>query len=573
MKHREGFEFAQSVIPERILRGMRTGEEVHEYLAARVSRRSVLKGLGLAGLAGLASPVLWSKPGRAAEPPRGVHLSYGTDPRREMNVSWFTQASVAKPVVDVGPTSAYGTVVEAESVTYLRPADYGGVITIQHHATIRGLEPDTSYHYRVRHQGAAAEDATFRTAPDRIEPFRFTAFGDHGIDPGTNHGRTQQGTPYSKVAVGAVAALQPRFHLVAGDISYATGVQDVWDTWCEDAQPSAAVTPWMVGLGNHEMEHGFGPQGYDPFRSRFRVPDNGLDWKPERTGTFYAFQHANVLMVVLDGNEAASESGYDENRGYLKGAQDRWLRSTLHTGRTNPTVDWIVVSFHNCMYCTDVLHGSDGGCRARWQAIFEEFEVDVVLNGHNHCYERSYPIRGADYTILAPTQPADPVGMGVTYLCVGGGGNLARAASTYPTAAVFDEEGGRQTESGDWRARRFDGHSLAVFDVDPGAAGGTTTLKLSAREFMGPGLGEVDALTLERPAKAIVAGRVGGGTATPAPKPGPVVGGVRNEKELPATGSAAATFAAGAAAAAAPATIARSLHEPGHADEQAPGDA
>ncbi len=557
---RDDYAYLRRRIPDRVLRGMHSSEEIHEYLSAKVSRRSVLKGIGLAGLAAAAGPILWSKPGWAAEPPRGIHLAYGSDPTRQMSVSWFTQANVAKPVVDAGPSAGYGLTVPAQSTTYPRAADYDGPMTIQHHATIEGLEPGKTYQYRVRHDGAQSENFSFTTATDKIEPFRFTAFGDQGIDPDTNAQRVTAGTKYSSVAVEAVAAMSGRFHVLAGDVSYASGVQDIWDTWAEDVQSSAAVTPWMVGLGNHEMEFGFGAQGYDPFRSRFRLPGNGVDWTPERTSTFYAFQHSNVLTIVLDGNEAASESGYTHNRGYWKGRQDVWLAATLKAGRANPSVDWIVVSFHNCMYCTDAVHGSDGGCRARWQKLFELYQVDVVLNGHNHTYERTYPIKGADHTTLVPMQPADPVAMGVTYLCVGGGGQAARAAPTYPQAFVFDESSTRQTETADWRAHRFDGHSLAVFDVDPGTPGGKTTLTLSTREFVSPARSEVDRLVLERPAKAILAGRVGGivPTVPPVAKPRvkPVV---KGRKELADTGIGVGSVAVGAAALGAAAAIARGL--------------
>lgn len=562
---RDGYESIREAIPERLLRGMRTADDVHEYLTRRVSRRSVLKGIGLGAAAAAAGPVLWSKPGFAAEPPRGVRVLYGDDGRTSVGISWFTDTPVAKPYAQIGPDKgAFGSTVPAITTTYTGPREIEQSISYQHHVTIEGLQPETAYRYRVGHAGATGEEFVFSTAPDRIQPFRFTSFGDHGTDPQGDAQRASWGTPFSPLAVQAIDALNPAFHVHNGDISYSCGGhQEAWDVWAESVQSRAARMPWMVTMGNHEMELGYGPNGYDPFRSRFRLPGNGVDWTEDRTSTFYAFQYSNVLVLMLDGNEAASEYGYHFNRGYLKGAQDRFIEATLKAGRADPTIDWIVASFHNCMYCTDAVHGSDGGCRERWQPLFERYRVDVVLNGHNHCYERTFPILGSQTTTLTPGQPVDPQAMGVTYVVAGGGGQLAapRSASTYPSSVLHNTAGEREIESGLWRATRIEGYSIAVFDVDPGSPGGTTTLTLTAREFSTDVNAEVDRIVLERPAKAAAAGRIGGLTpAKPPSKPPSNVGGVKTGRELPATGVGSGTLgglAAGAAAIGAAALLRR----------------
>jgi purple acid phosphatase-like protein/calcineurin-like phosphoesterase family protein len=533
----------QGRVPERLRKGMRTAEDYHEYFQSRVTRRQILKGIGLAGAAVAAGPILWQRPGFAAEPPSGIHLAYGTDPARQMNVSWFTKTNVKGAVLDVGDSPAYGLSIPADSLTYVNKVD--PPTSIQHHVSIPGLEAGKTYHYRVRHAGSASEDLTFTTAPDKIVPFRFTCFGDHGSDPGTDPGRASSGTAFSPRAVDAIVRADPAFHLHCGDIAYATGgPQRIWDVWHEEVQRQAALKPWMVTLGNHEMELGFGADAYDPFRSRFRLPSNGIDWSEQRTSTFYAMRHSNVLIVALDGNEAASEVGYQFNRGRLKGRQDAWLHATLKAARKDPLIDWIVVSFHNCMYCTDVLHGSDGGCRQRWQKIFEKYEVDLVLNGHNHCYERAYPIRGSEHHRLLPGEPIDPVTMGVTYVCAGGGGQLSlpRAGPTFPIAIVHNPQGEREFEVADWRAARFDTHSVAVLDVDPGTPGGKTTLTVSVREFVTPAGAEVDRFTFERPARAIAAPRVAGNTTKRPPRPP-----APRPDRLPATGVGLEHLVAGAA--------------------------
>jgi hypothetical protein len=217
---------------------------------------------------------------------------------------------------------------------------------------------------------------------------------------------------------------------------------------------------------------------------------------------FYAFRYSNVLVVALDGNDAALEGGYDDLNGWLGGAQDRWLERTLRAGRLDPRVDWIVAHFHHCMYCTDPTHGSDGGCRERWQPLFDRYRVDLVVNGHNHCYERTYPTRGDDWTEVLPGEPVDPETMGVTYVVTGSSGQIPRTASVYPES-IYHENGATTTrETGLWRAARYDTYHVTVIDVDPGAPGTNTTMRVWAQDFGG---NEVDSVTLERPARAVLA--------------------------------------------------------------------
>lgn len=493
--------FADSVDP-RIARGLRTADDWWEYAQSRVSRRRFLQGLGVAGAAVAAGPTLWTRTASANEPPRGLHLSFGDDPQTSMNISWFTASVPARVRVEFGETTQYGTSIDADTVTYANPVD--PPTTHQHHVSLVGLAPATTYHYRVYNGDQVTADRTFTTAPATPEKFTFTAFGDHGSDPGVNVSRASWGTAFSPVAVQRLAAVNPRFHVHAGDLSYSCGgPQSAWDAWLTQIDPVAGSIPWMATLGNHEMELGFGPQGYDGFRSRFRLPGNGIETREEWSSTYYAFRYSNVAVVALDGNEAASESGYDANQGYLNGVQDAWIDATLGALRADPKVDFIVVSFHNCMYCTDVVHGSDGGCRARWQPLFEKHQVDIVFNGHNHCYERTHPIKGTDFTA---TREVDPARHGVVYFCVGGGGQLtARSASSWPLGIIHDEGGQRGHENALWRASRFEGYSMAVVESDPGVPGGTARLTVRAHEFSTPLFKEVDSVTILRPARAVSA--------------------------------------------------------------------
>ena len=77
--------------------------------------------------------------------------------------------------------------------------------------------------------------------------------------------------------------------------------------------------------------------------------------------------------------------------------QTVWLEKTLAQARRDSSVDMIVVVMHQCAMSTSVPgNGSDLGIRQAWLPLFDKYEVDLVLSGHEHDYERTYPVRGYD---------------------------------------------------------------------------------------------------------------------------------------------------------------------------------
>jgi hypothetical protein len=467
--------------------------ECDEWLRGRVSRRTVLKG-ALAGAAtAVAGPILWQRPGLTAQPPAARHLAFGDDPRTTMTISWLTTGPVAGAVVDVGPTNSYGQTVPAAS------SSVPGTQTVYHHARVAGLSPNTAYHYRVRHAGAESPDERFRTAPAAPQPFTFTAFGDQGVSDS------------AVTTTARVAGLDPAFHFHVGDLCYAyilglgnplhpfefPGVlQPIaydaakWDSWLRLIEPASARAPWMTTVGNHEMEPGFGPLGYNGYLTRTSMPATG----PSRAPTVYAFRYGNVGLVALDGNDASAEIRF--NQGYTEGAQDRWLRATLKALRSDPEIDFIVVGFHNCAYCTNAVHASDGGIRNRWGAIFDRFAVDLVINGHNHCYERTHPIRdGRPTREVRPGGVVRPARDGTTYITAGGGGQAAYQAALYPASYVVLGPGLRVPELAPWSATRYLDISLIAVDVTPRDGTGTATMTVRALRATGS---LIERITLRR---------------------------------------------------------------------------
>jgi hypothetical protein len=494
-------------IPPRLARRMSMAEQ-HEYLRTKLSRRRTLVTAGavagglLTGCTGSGSPgaSASASPLRTVHgsvvAPFGRHLAFGADPRTRMRISWQVPLAVRKPYVRIGTRpDDLSRRIEAEvrdlhtpGVTGVRPA----LDQYYLHAALDGLRPGTTYYYGVGHEGfdpASPERrktiGTFRTAPANPERFVFTAFGDQGV---------------SKAAAANDHVLlrqDPAFHLHAGDICYANangrgeksdGYDPAfWDLFLKQNEPVTRSVPWMVTTGNHDMEAWYSPDGYGGQLARWSLPDNGFD--PHKAPGVYAFTYGNVGFVALDANDVSYE--IPANFGYTDGKQTAWLDRKLGELRADASVDFVVVFFHHCAYSTS-SHASDGGVRDAWLPLFAEHQVDLVINGHNHVYERTDAIKSGQVGRPVPIGAStDPTRDGTVYVTAGGGG---KDLYGFPTGVKESYEGhvseresvetfqwtkSRQSEEEivEWSRVRYRGFSFLSVEAESGAR---PRLKVSA---------------------------------------------------------------------------------------------
>ncbi|WP_275414445.1 metallophosphoesterase [Planotetraspora kaengkrachanensis] len=286
--------------------------------------------------------------------------------------------------------------------------------------------------------------------------------------------------------------------MLNGDLCYANRDVDrvrTWNNFFTDNTRSARFRPWMPAAGNHEIESGNGPIGLEAFQTYFELPSTETD--EELRNLWYAFTAGSVRVIVLQNDEVALQDGGDYYiHGYSGGRQLALLEKELRKARASRDIDWIVVAMHQVMISSSDANGADIGLRQAYGPLFDKYQVDLVVCGHEHNYERSLPVRG----VVSGTETLTPnpvstrtdivdTSKGTVYMVLGGGGVSGTTNGSFfkdgtgkVITAVTPNPGGGHTstyvkEQAVWIGVRDLDHpyGFAAFDVDPGRHRGDTT--------------------------------------------------------------------------------------------------
>lgn len=229
--------------------------------------------------------------------------------------------------------------------------------------SISGLKPETTYNYSIYSNGhllATGEDYHFITAPDnKNTAFTFYALGDIGAPNKWS---------FAQEPAARITELKnkPDFGLGLGDIVYPKGESKNYDNHL--FKPFKEVfknIPFYPVAGNHDWLS-------DPeknFEKEWALPNNEH---------YYSFTYSNALFIGLD----SSDGGF-----FNKEEQILWLQKTLNDNKGK--YDWTIVFLHHngktCSYKKNYKHV------IVFYEIFADNNVDLVLNGHAHTYERLKP--------------------------------------------------------------------------------------------------------------------------------------------------------------------------------------
>ncbi|BAK65825.1 putative hydrolase [Sphingobium sp. SYK-6] len=307
--------------------------------------------------------------------PDRIVLTPGADPSREMAVAFRTDLLQRTAEAEIGP-ALDGPTLEEKAVRLTgtsRRIESSNGPALYHQLRFTGLTPDTAYAYRVKGSAGWSEWLQFHTAAQEPRPFRFMYLGDIQNGILTYASRViRQGFH----ANGGIALVLHAGDLVAqrDDLDH----DDEWGEWNQAGGYNYAIVPQVPATGNHEYvdvpaadgkeSRALGP--YWPVQ--FALPDNGA---ADVKATTYFIDYQGVRFIVLDGTSAIDLG--------TMAAQTRWLDETLASSKAR----WNVVLFHQPVF-TCARPNDTAQIKAAWKPVFDARKVDLVLQGHDHCYSR-----------------------------------------------------------------------------------------------------------------------------------------------------------------------------------------
>ncbi|WP_321473217.1 metallophosphoesterase [uncultured Paludibaculum sp.] len=351
-------------------------------------RRLFLKAI-LAGVAG--ARVLRSAPQPATArlqflPGGGASLLWVVTERGSGTVSWRYGAHDWTPVtMVVRPLPPEITGLEAELDLLV--------------ARLPDLPPETDIEYALEWNGAPAGEGAFRTPGPHGPTATFLALGDSG---------TQMPEQYA-IAAAMNAETDADFVLHVGDMGYPAGsFIDLRDAYLKPYAAQMARIPFYSCPGNHE------------YYTDVLRPYMKLRVGPDDEWSYYSVQHGPVHVIAVDSNDPVMPDP-ELNRML------QWLERQL----AESTSFWRVVIFHHVPY-TAGLHKDDEFvdlARRRLAPLVERYAVPLVVNGHEHFYQRTCPVKDG--------LPA-PDGAGTTYIVTGGGGAPLYPFRVHPLTAFGD---------------------------------------------------------------------------------------------------------------------------------------
>jgi acid phosphatase type 7 len=264
---------------------------------------------------------------------------------------------------------------------------------IIHTTILTGLVAGMTYYYQP---AGACKVYSFTMIPAvNTYPFKAALVADLGT------------TAVSAMSVSVLAAMKASVVIFTGDLSYADGWVPTWDVFGLMIEPLASAVPILSVGGNHELGSTENWQSYAA-----RYPTNSQDSASPNL-CYHGREVGPMNIISLCSYGAANFAGLNTGANSL---QFQWLTNYLATVDRTRT-PWLMVQFHVPVYCTNSGHYMEGEIfRRQYEPLLYKYGVDIVMNGHVHAYERSFPVYN---------NTVDPCG--ITHLVLGDGGNYENA--------------------------------------------------------------------------------------------------------------------------------------------------
>jgi hypothetical protein len=301
----------------------------------------------------------------------------------ELNFSWYSAGDkTATPIVHFGTdksslSSFNGTSGEVDqSLT-------GNVAYHYNHVTVTGLKENTTYYYTVEKDGTQTDVQSYQTGS--FSNVKILLVGDPQI--GASKGQTQGSDKLAETSGAANTAARNdgfdwdrtldiataqnsnvNFIISAGDQVNNTGKAKE-EEYASFLSASALTSlPLATTIGNHDSLNA-------DYSYHFDNPNATSNGKTAAGGDYY-YSYGEGLFIVLNTNN------------YNVAEHEATIKAAI---ASHQDAKWRIVTMHQDVYGSGADHSDTDGMILRTQLtpLFDQYSIDVVLQGHDHTYSRS----------------------------------------------------------------------------------------------------------------------------------------------------------------------------------------
>lgn len=362
----------------------------------------------------------------------------------QLNFAWYSKtAETPKVKLGIGKDMSKAQEFEGKQTPISDATLQGAGLTGAYYSnkvTVTGLKEKTQYYYQVFQNGEWKEAKPYKTGS--ASAFSFLYVGDPQIgacknqtsnegekltNADSNLAARNDAYNWNNILKNAVEDhSNVSFMVSAGDqVNYANNEREYAGYLGAEALASLPVS---TTIGNHDS-------GTEQYSLHYNNPNTfGFDetrYTKGHTaaGSDYYYTYGNTLFIVLDTNNYNAAT----HRNVIKKAVEE-----------NKDAKWRVVMFHQDIYGSGLDHSDSDGMilRTALTPIMDEFDIDVVLQGHDHTYSRTYQLSSSGrYTIYDKNNNGS---YGTAYqtdneLCYNIESNVKGGTVTNPEGTVYIE--------------------------------------------------------------------------------------------------------------------------------------
>jgi Predicted phosphohydrolases len=299
--------------------------------------------------------------------------NFGEDPKTERNFTWNTLQKIKTGFIEYCPKDEFQSfndhnviIVTAQSYESKNDTDCRMI----HKVSLKNLKPGTEYIYRVGNgTDIISPQGTFKTAEKNSDQFTFIQITD------TQGSNAKDYKVWENTLDNALKKFpDAKFLLHTGDMEDNGQKISQWDLFSDAVKSELMNLPIEPAVGNHEVLNKNGTNlNAKNFIDKFNLPEETGTGAP--SGTIYSFDYGNAHIAVLN-TECSSDN--------LKKEGD-WLKSDMEKSDK----PWKIVALHRGLYGATY---DSSTIRKAWAPIFDQAGIDLVLQGHDHNYVRTFPM-------------------------------------------------------------------------------------------------------------------------------------------------------------------------------------